>query len=889
VIARLRHALRNVLCRSEVERELADEIDAHVELLVEEKIARGVPAAEAYRTTQLEVGRLVALKEDVRDVRVGAWFDVFRQDVRFGLRWMRRSPLVTLALIATLAIVIGSAVTVFSITDAWLFRPLAFPNAGRLVVAFAATSTHPDEPAVWMPYRSYVAFKESARSFTSVSAAAFQPATWRTASGAKSIVGMRVTPEFFSTLGTPPMRGRVLDASDAATGSGAVVLSYGLWQRGLGGEDVLGHRVTLNDAPCTVVGIMPADFDVRLLDQKEGAAFWTVLPTGERGYDRGGIGPVAIVGRLKDGIGIAAAQDEIMTVMRQNESAYARNFNQPDATGATFVATLNSLQADNTRTVRSTLLTVLAATVCLLLIGSINVGVLLLGRGLERRGEVALRQALGAGRGRLVRQFVTESLVLSLCGGVAGVGLAVVATRLFLAWKPLGTLPGNAVQIDGRSLAVSAVLLVVTTLVAGLVPAVRMSAATPGGDLRIGERGSVATPAVQAQRAMLVAQVAVSTVLLVCTALLAKTFVQLRTERLGFEPNAMTVATLVLPSRTYGSSAARNTFFEQFARELRALPGVTAVAAATTPPLVGGPPVPVNVTAVDEMSAPRISAQDVTSDFFSTLRVPLVAGRVFDGRDVSTAMPAVVLNEKAATQLFGNPSSAVGQRVRLDDDPWRQVVGVVGNVKTTFFNTLAWRTEPMVYRPAPQAFARLAPMATSFTLWVHIRSVRPLSMAQLTAAAMSVSPTAAVTDVERAREQVSAATRQPTFRMSLLLWFCGISLLLAAIGVYGLVTQAVNERLKEIAVRIALGAERRDLVLGFIRGAVVSGAIGLTIGLGLTMTLARMLESLLYGARAGDAMSLTLAAAILLVVIALAAWLPAMRATRVDAMEVLRA
>jgi predicted permease len=888
VIARLGHALRNVLRRNQVERELADEIDAHLDLLVEEKVARGVSVTEAYRTSRLEVGRLEALKEDIRDVRVGAWLDVVRQDVRFSLRWMRRSLLVTLAVIATLAIVIGSAVTVFSISDAWLFRPLAFPKAGRLVVAFAATSTHPDEPAVWMPYRSYVAFKESARSFTSVSAAAFQPATWRTASGATSIVGMRVTPEFFLTLGVSPMRGRGLDASDAATGSPVVVLSYGLWRRSLGGEEVIGRSVMLNDAPYTVVGVMPADFDIRLLDQREGAAFWTILRTGERGYERGGIGPVAIVGRLKDGVGIAAAQEEIMTIMRQNESAYARNFNQPDATGATFVATLSSLQADNTRTVRATLLTVFAATVCLLLIGSINVGVLLLGRGLGRRGEVALRQALGAGRGRLVRQFVTESLVLSLCGSVTGVGLAFLATRLFLRWNPLGTLPGNAVQLDVRALAVAAVLLVITTLVAGLVPAVRMSAARPGGDLRIGERGSVATPALRAQRTMLVAQMAVSTVLLVCTALLAKTFIQLRTERLGFEPDAMTVATVVLPSRAFDSSQARNTFVDHFARELFALPGVTAVAASTVPPLVAGAPVPVNLTAVDEMSAPRMSVQDVTSDFFNTLRVPMVAGRTFDSRDGAKGVPAVVLNDRAATELFGNPSGALGQRLRLDDDPWREVVGVVGNVKTTFFNTLAWRTDPMVYRPAQQAFARLAPMATSFTLWVHIRSARPLSMAQVSAAAMAVGPIAAVTDVERAQDMVSAATRQPTFRMSLLLWLCGISLLLAAIGVYGVVTQSVTERLREIALRIALGARRRDVVLRFVRSALVSGGIGLAIGLGLTVTMGRVFHSLLYGVKATDALSLMLAATALLAVIGLAAWVPAMRGTRIDATEVLR-
>jgi len=210
-------------------------------------------------------------------------------------------------------------------------------------------------------------------------------------------------------------------------------------------------------------------------------------------------------------------------------------------------------------------------------------------------------------------------------------------------------------------------------------------------------------------------------------------------------------------------------------------------------------------------------------------------------------------------------------------------------VQTTFFNTLQWRTDPIIYQPAAQSFARLATMATSFTLWVHIRAERPLSFAAITAAATAAGPRAAVTEVQRVSDMVSAATRQPSVRMRLLLWFCEVSLLLAAIGVYGLVTQAVTERLREIALRIALGAHRRDVIVGFVRSALISGAIGLGIGVALTMTLARTFESLLYGARAGDVVSLALATAVLLGVIGLAAWVPAMRATHVDAADVLRA
>jgi len=874
---------------SRVERDLDDELRFHVEEEVEAGLRRGLTPDEARRHAHQSLGGTpFAVREAVRDVlRLSALDDLWR-DIRHSVRLWARNPLLTSIVICTLAIAIGAAVTVFSISDAWLFRPLAFPHADRLAVAFAATSSRPDEPVVWMPYRAYVALKERSRTFASVAAAAFQPAIWRTPTGAKSLVGMRVTPEFFSTFGVPAIRGRLLGSADE-NGPPTVVLSDGFWRRELGGEEVVGHSVTLSDVSYTVAGVMPPNFDVRLLDQREGAAFWSLLRTGERGYDRAGIGPVAIVGRLKDGVAIAAAKAEAAVIFRQSESTYARNFNQPNPSGETFVVNLSSLQTDNTRTVRATLLTVLAAAGCLLLIGSMNVGVLMLGRGLGRRGEVALRQALGADRGRLVRQFLTESFLLSACGSLVGVCLAVAATRFFVVWNPLGTLPGNAVRLDLRVLAVTTIATALVTIVTGLVPALRLSAAQPSSHLRGGDRGGVATPALRAQRAMLIAQMAVSTTLLVCAVLLTKTFIQLRSERLGFEPRGLTVATVVLPTQSFDSSEARNVFVDRLQRQLFSVPGVSAVALATTPPLEAGAPMTVNLTAVDDLVAPRISVQDVTGGFFSALRIPVIAGRTFDGRDGAKGASVVVLNEKAASELFGDPFRAVGERVRLDDEPWREVIGVVADVRTTFFNTLAWRTDSMVYRPTPQALKRLAPMATSFTLWVHVRADGPLSLAEVNAAAMAVNRSAAVTDARRVSDMVNAATTQPTFRMSLLLWFCGISLLLAAIGVYGLVTQAVNERLKEIAVRIALGAERHDLVLGFVRGAVVSGAIGLTIGLGLTMTLARTLESLLYGARAGDATSLTFAASILLVVIALAAWLPAMRATRVDAMEVLRA
>jgi predicted permease len=805
----------------------------------------------------------------------------FRHDLRHSVRLLRRAPAFTFVVVCTLGIAIGTTVATFSVTDAWLFRPLRFPNADRLAVAFAAAPTRPSEPAVWMPYRAYLSFT-SARTFSSISGAFFQAVTWRTSSDAKSITGMRVTPEFFSTFAVSPLRGRTLNASDAGAQPG-VVISYGFWQRALGGaESALGSTVILSEVPYTVVGIMPADFDVRLLDQPEGAAFWSLIRTGERGYTPGGIGPVAIVGRLEGGVTIDAARDDLAAIMRRTESAYDQNFNQ-------FVLTLSSLQTDNARTVRATLLTVMSAALCLLLVAATNVGALLLGRGLGRSGEVAVRHALGADRSRLVRQFLTESLLLSVSGGVFGIALALVAIRLFVAWNPLGTLPANGVGIDGRAMAAAVLAMVTTTVVAGLVPAVRLSWGGPASALAGGGRGNTPAPARGAQRAMLIAQMAVSTVLLVGAALLARTFVQLRAEPLGFADTDLMVAEVVLPMTAFESSSARHAFYNAFEQRIMELPGVRAVAAGTSAPLTSGPPAAVFVTAIDDVAAPRMSAQDVTAGYFGALAIPVIAGRAFDRRDAAQGVPVVILNARAARDLFGGPDRAVGQRIRLDNEPWREVIGVVGNVHTTFFNTLEWRTDPIVYRPAAQALSRMPPASMSFTLWVHIRGARPLLAQEVRDAARAAGPDAAVVSQQRVPDLIASATQQPTFRMTLLLGLCAASLLLAAIGVYGLVAQTVTERWREIAVRIALGADPRAVMATFVKQALATGVIGLVIGIGLALMLARTMESVLYGVRTGDATSLTVAGLLLLLVIGLAAWMSALRAARVEAVQALRA
>jgi predicted permease len=813
--------------------------------------------------------------------KAGRLLDDFTRDVIHSARLLRRSPVFAAVILATLAIAIGATVTVFSIVDAWLLRPLSFPDADRLTIAFAARPERPTEPAVWLPYRAYVAWKERSRSFASITAAFVRDVTLTRSDDARTVLGLNVTPEFFGTFGVSPLLGRSLGSQDA-TGPHAVVLSYGLWQRQFGGAaTVIGTPVTLSGTPHEIVGVMPRDFETRILDMR--FEFWTLLRAGQAGYEPGGAGPVAVIGRLQQGIAIETARSELAAISKEVESQYRSNFNR-------FIVNLTALQADNTRTVRATLVTVSAAVASLLLIAALNVGTLLLGHGLVRLREAAIRAAIGSGRGRLVRQFLAESVLIAVLGGVAGLALAAGAIRLFVAWNPLGTLPANTIQLDLRVVAAALAAMAVATIACGLMPALQLSHVDPGDALRRGgERGSGHAPAQRTQLAMLIAQMAGCLVLLVATTLLIRTFVRLQTEPLGFDARNLWVANVILPNDPFDSSEKRNLYYGQLADRVRGLPGVRAVAAGTSQPLNSGAPVTVNTGDDDAANAPRVSAQDVTTEFFDALDIPVLAGRRFAASDGAASAPVAILNAPAAQQLFGGAASAIGRRVRFDKEPWREVVGVVGNVRSRFFNTLDWKTDPIVYRPAAQGFGGPSnPTAAGFGFKLHIRSTAPLTMAAVRRAIVSVSRRASITELRTVSGMIAEATTQPALRMTLLLFFAAVSLLLAAIGVYGLVSQAVTQRLREVAIRLALGAEPAGLVATIARRAFVAGIAGLGVGALASLWLGQTLDALLYGVRPRDLMSFFTAAAALLAVTGVAAVIPAVRATRVDPMQVLR-
>ena len=810
------------------------------------------------------------------------------RDLRHGMRLLRRNPGFTAVVLTILSVAIGASVTVFSIVDAWLLRPLTFPDPNRLVIGLAAQRDQPNQPAVFLFYRSYLGFKAQSQSLASVSAA-FRRSYLVTGRGdAASVLGMAVSEEFFATMGVAPVMGRTLSAGDVG-GAAATVLSYGFWQQQLGGaRDVIGTTVMLNGEPHEIVGVMPNSFDVRMLEQPRGAQLWTLINAGERGYDPAGRGPVAVYARLREGISLAAAQAELNQLQQRIEAS----FPAPQRLSQ-FPVLLTRLQDDNTRTIRATLITVISAVGCLLLVACMNVGTLVLGRGLGRLQEAAVRAALGSGYGRLIRQFLTESLLLAALGGAMGLALAAVALRLFAAWDPLGMLPASSLDINVRALVATSVIVGIAVIISGLVPAVRIAAADPQQVLRAGSDRGTTGRGQRAQSFLLGGQLAVSLMLLVITSLLAQTFVTLTRAPLGFEASNLSVVDMSLPIELDGSRpigpAGRLDAYERVAASLAAMPGVRAVAASTSPPLFSGGLVSVRTNRDPTQTPQRFSAQDVTSNFFATLAMPIVAGRAFDRRDSSTSRRVVIVNELAARRLFTSARDAIGRQLFVDEGPPLDVIGVAGNTASVFFNTLEWQTNPIVYVPASQGFSAISnPERRTFGLSVHVRSSQPLSLAEIRRAAAVVNPQVAVTAMESAETSVAKATQQPRFRMTLLAWFSIASLLLTAVGVYGVVAQSVARRAREIGIRVALGARALPVIGMVAGGALTTAVLGALAGCAAALALAGALKSVLYGVDARDPMSMLFAAAVLLGVALCAALVAALRATRIDPIHVLR-
>jgi putative ABC transport system permease protein len=815
--------------------------------------------------------------------------DTFAQDLRIAVRKLVTAPGFTLAAVLSLTLALGANTVVFSLVYGILLRSLPYEDPERLVLVWEEdrSAENPVQVAGAPPgmiplsilnLRDYAAQN---RVLEGMSGFFFWNGTLAGEPSAERVDAAVVYPNLFELLGVEPVLGRGFLPGEEVPGKDAIVtLGYGLWQNRFGGDpDILGKTIRLDGEVYTVVGVMPPEFDF-----PGGIEVWKPfrLPEAARDFHF-----VRTIARLKKGISLAAARTEMSAIARRLEEEY------PDTNQGKGIA-LFPLAEQTVGNVRPVLLVLQGAIAVVLLIACVNVSNLLLFRSTLRQGEVAVRTVLGAGRGRLIRQLLTEALVLATCGGAIGLLLAYWSLSALL---PLlaGIVPRvDEVRMDPGVLAFSALVSVAAALTFGLIPALYTSRPDFGQVLKAGLRVPRVGLGRRLQELAVVTQVALALALVIGAGLLVKSFNRLLSVDPGFRPeNVLTLQLTLMPQTKYGDQKATAAFYTEMLRRVESLPGVEVAGATWRVPMgtggSGGVAVEVEGrpgVAEDE----QFAVQPATPGLFEALGIPLRAGRTFTAGDDAEAPPVVIVNEALAQRLWPG-ESAVGKRLtfsvsfgpagnsELPDTP-REVIGVVGNVRHSGLDQPA---PPLLYFPYYQGVWRWS------TLAVRTTHGNPASLAPAIRKELEeVDPEMAPNEVRTLEDLVARSMAQRRVSMILLSGFAGIALVLAAVGIYGVVSYAVSQRTTEIGIRMALGARGGDVVWLVLRRALLLGVLGVAIGLAIALGLTRYLAGLLYEVGTLDLATFTAVAAVLLVTSLLASYVPVRRATRVGPAKAIR-
>jgi putative ABC transport system permease protein len=878
--SRLASLWRNLFRRARVERELDDELRGYVDMLADEKEGRGMSRAEAGRTARLEAGGVEQVKELVRDARAGAFLETLARDVRYGARTLRRSPAFTVAIVLVLAVGIGATTAVFSVVDAVLLRPLAYREPGRLVVMLHR-GVNPVSPANFLDWR-----RESS-AFERTGAAESWAPNLSGGDEAETVPALRMTADVFPMLGVPPMLGRAfLPAEEAPGGDHVVVLGYGLWQRRFGGDaGIVGREITLNGEPYTVVGVMPRTFAFPPF-WATGAEVWAPLALADKAANRGG-SSLRVFARLKPGVSLAQARAEMAAITGRLEKQF------PGTNRHLVVRTLTDAVAGN---VRPALLVLLGAVGFLLLITCSNVAHMLLARAAAREREVALRATLGATRGRLVRQFLTESLLLALAGGAVGMLIALGGMRILVAVSPPNLPRMDTVALDGAALAFVALVSMATGVAFGLAPALQAARQDVGESLKEGARGATEGGHRSRLRRLLVAsEFALALVLSAAAGLMIRSFVALARIDPGFDPRGVLTMVVSVTGSREAEPQRRASFYEDLLRQVRAVPGVRAASAINHLPLAGdiwgwpfqveGRPLPA------PGDSPTATYRVVLPGYFEAMGIPILRGRDVAETDRLGVPGVVVVNEWLARRHWPG-EDPIGKRIALDDprreSSWLTVVGVVKNAVR---GDWAAAPEDEVFLPYLQTRRYLEKADSPFSYMTLVARTDGDAAAlapPIRAVVASMDRRVPVSQVQTMEDVVAQSTAAPRFYLLLLGAFAAVAVLLAAVGIYGVMSYSVSRRTNEIGIRMALGAqpaEVRRLVVG--QGMVLAlagAALGMVGALGLT----RLMSGLLYGVRASDPATFLAACGFLVAVALAASYFPARRASRINPLAALR-
>ena len=876
IIRIVERRIHSLLHPSAADAELRREIEIHIRQLTTEAMAAGMSEAEARAEALREFGAIGRIEENCRDTRGVSWIRDLEQDLRHGLRMLRKSPGFTAIAVVTLALGIGANTAVFSIVDAVLLRSFPYPDPDRLVFLFDAPLKQPDALS-GISYGDFTDLREHSRSFVEMAGNAFHDLTL-TGLGEPSIVNTAdVTPELFRLLNAQPLAGRTLLPEDGKPGAAAVaLLSENLWRSRFGADPrVIGQSIDLDMRSFTVVGILPASF--RYPDGAPPQDVWISVmqdPLFGPLTSRRGVRLLGVIGRLRPDVSLANAQAEMRTLGARLAKDYP-------AEDAEFTIRLRPYREVVVRNVKSALLILLTAVGLLLLMACANIANLLLSQATSRGREIALRLALGASRARIVRQLLTESALLGLLGGAAGVLLAVCAVAALQPFLPPGVVRIASIRVGGSVLAFALFVSIAAALAFGLAPALLTTPSNLQPNIKDGVERTGRRGGRRARNLLAIAEISLATVLLVAGGLLIRSFALVTSVDPGFDPNNLTRAEVSLPQFEYSKPRQWAAFADAFLARLHAQPGFEDSALAAPLPMdrQGQASFPFTIVANAPLPPGRTTTADyatVSPDYFRVMRIPLLRGRFFSAQDAPPGPNVAIVGESLARRYFPN-QDPIGRQMRFgfppDGNVPREIVGVVADVRDV---ALSLKPGPMMYVPFAQAplYGGEAVVRSSLNASTVAAVIRRV--------VQSIDKNLPVTDIESFSDALGQSVSQERFRTFLLGSFSAIALALAAVGIFGVVSYSASERTHEIGVRMALGAARRDVSRMILRQGAKLAVLGLSVGVVVALLLARWISSLLYGVSVRDPLTFGAVAMVLLGVAVAACYIPARRAMRVD-------
>ncbi len=801
--------------------------------------------------------------------------ETFFQDLRYGLRSLIKQPFFTVIAIITLALGVGANSAIFSVVNAVVLRPLPYPEPDRLVKLTRVKLTDPG----FMGSVSYLDFKDwkaQGESFEQMTAIQSGDYTIKIADSAERVQGMGVSSDFFTMLGVAPALGRVFNAEEEKPGNQIALISHALWQSRFGFDpNIIGQAVSIDAKLYTIIGVMPADFDFAL--QEEQAEVWLPISLSENFLKERGAHFLTVTGRLKKGVSLEQAQMEMDAIAGRLAEQY------PDSNAGEGVR-VSSLHEEIVGDVRLMLMVLLAAVGLVLAVACANVANLMLARASARQKEIAIRSALGASRFRIIRQLMTESLLLAIIGGGLGLLMAMWGLDILIALSPENIPRLDEIALDSRVTIFTLLVSIVTGLIFGLAPALQVSKLDLNETLKEGTRGASGSLRRNRARSLFViAEVALALVLLIIASLMLRSFQRLQRVDPGFKADDVLTMNVILPDSKYTEPDEWSGFYDRLLDQVRTLPGVDSAGAITMLPLSGSnmgmsfevegrPP----ASPADEYSA---NYRAVSHDYFHTLGISVIRGRAFNERDNDKSPQVIMINESFARIYFygGDP---IGKRIKIGyNDINAEVVGVVGDVKHKSLQADSGAEMYTPYSQTPWWFMSLA---------IRTRSNSSDIVAGVKASLATLDRDVPVYDVKMMQEYLKKTVSQPRFNMLLMAIFAAVATLLAAVGIYGVISYSVTERTREIGIRQAMGATRGDVLSLIFRQTALLTATGIAVGLGTAFAFAQLMKSLLYEVSPTDPVSFALIPIFLAGVALGASFIPARRATRVDPMVALR-